>query len=215
MPSTRLWIQDLGFRRTTVLGLRGRADRCGPGGLGKGPGPHRDEPSGEEPERIRQSERLLARALRSKIPLSRRLGAMDDLAVTSNITIPAGELQWRFTLSGGPGGQHANRSATQAELIFDLSTSSAFSPETKRHMIERLGPRSPEGVVTIAEATSRSQWRNRQKAKRRLAELLVEAMQVDRPRRPTRPGKAARGRRLEAKRRRSETKRLRRRPDEE
>lgn len=140
---------------------------------------------------------------------------MDDLAVTSNITIPAAELQWRFTPSGGPGGQHANRSATQAELIFDLGTSSAFSAETKQRMIERLGPRAPGGVVTIAEATSRSQWRNRQKAKRRLADLLVGAMRVDKTRQPTRPGKAVRGRRLEAKRRRSETKRLRRRPDED
>ena len=140
---------------------------------------------------------------------------MDDLAVTDSIVIPAGELAWRFDASGGPGGQHANRNATRAELTFDLSSTSAFDREVATRIIDRLGKRAPSGVVTVSSSDSRSQWANRQRARRRLAETLREAMREDPPRRPTRPSGGARRRRLDDKRRRSDTKRLRRRPDPE
>jgi ribosome-associated protein len=138
-----------------------------------------------------------------------------DLRVTDDITIPEGELDWRFLPSGGPGGQHANRSATRAELRFDLRKSSVFDIDLRDRMLSRLGRRAPEGVVTVAEDASRSQWRNRQRARARLAELLRDAMRVEPPRRPTKPGRAAARRRLEAKRRRSDTKRLRKKPEVE
>jgi ribosome-associated protein len=136
-----------------------------------------------------------------------------DLRITDTIAIPEDELEWRFTPSGGPGGQHANRSATRAEVRFDLVSSTAFGDDLKERMIPRLGARISGGIVTVREDASRSQWRNRQRARARLAELLREAMRIERPRRPTRPSRAAKRRRLEAKRRRSETKRLRRAPE--
>lgn len=136
-----------------------------------------------------------------------------DLRVTDEITIPNAELEWRFLPTGGPGGQHANRSATRAELIFDLGTSGAFDEDTKQHVLARLGGRAPGGVVTVREDASRSQWRNRQRARARLVRLLREAMRRERPRRPTKPSRDATRRRLDAKRRRGETKRLRRRPE--
>jgi ribosome-associated protein len=140
---------------------------------------------------------------------------MDDLRVTESITVPARELEWRFLPSGGPGGQHANRSSTRAELSFDLSVSEAFDAELRDRMLGRLGGRAPGGVLTVGEDSSRSQWRNRQKARARLAELLREAMRVEASRRPTKPSRAAKRRRLDEKRRRSEKKQLRRRPEAE
>lgn len=140
---------------------------------------------------------------------------MDDVRVTDAITIPGAELEWRFLPSGGPGGQHANRSATRAELIFDLAGSGAFDVDVKERMLARLGARASRGVVTVGEDSSRSQWRNRQLAKARLADLLRRAMRTEAPRRPTKPGRAARRRRLEDKKRRSAKKRLRRRPEPE
>lgn len=146
--------------------------------------------------------------------MSRRLGSM-DLRVSDAITIREGELEWRFLPSGGPGGQHANRSSTRAEVVFDLGASAAFDDDVKQRMLARLGGRAPGGVVTVREDSSRSQWRNRQTARARLADLLRDAMRVDSPRRPTKPSRAAKRRRLEQKKRRSDKKRLRRRPEEE
>ena len=140
---------------------------------------------------------------------------MDDLRVTDAITIPEGEIEWRFLPSGGPGGQHANRSATRAELVFDLGASAAFDPDVKERVLAHLGGRAPGGVVTVREDSSRSQWRNRQKARARLAELLRDGMRVEATRRPTKPSRAAKRRRLEDKRHTSEKKQLRKRPEEE
>jgi len=137
---------------------------------------------------------------------------MDDLRLTDEYTIPAAELVWRFDPSGGPGGQHANRSSTRVELRYDLASSAVFAPALRTGMIERLGKRVRDGVVAVVVDESRSQYRNRVTARRRLAALLVESMQKPKTRRATRPSRAARRRRGEAKRRRSETKRLRRPP---
>ena len=136
---------------------------------------------------------------------------MDDLAV-NGYRIPARDLEWRFDPAGGPGGQHANRASSRVELIFDLRSSGVFPPELRDHMVERLGTRASEGVVRVVAADSRSQWRNRQSARRRLATLLEESMRKPRTRRPTKPGRAARERRLKDKRRRSDKKAGRRPP---
>ena len=139
----------------------------------------------------------------------------EDLKITDRITIPAAELSWRFDTSGGPGGQHANRSATRAELVFDLVDSPAFDEASTALVLQRLGSRVAGGVVTVVVDDTRSQWRNRRLARRRMADLLAEALRPLPVRRKTRPSGGSVRRRLEAKRRRSETKELRRRPGAE
>ena len=135
----------------------------------------------------------------------------DDLAI-GDLVIPEAELEWRFTTSGGPGGQHANRSSTRAELSFNLLVSPSVPGALRERMLERLGSRTRGGVVTVTVDESRSQWRNRVNARRRMAELLTDSMRQDRPRLSTKPSRAAKQRRLAVKRKRSELKRLRRKP---
>ncbi len=137
---------------------------------------------------------------------------MDDLAI-NGYRIPARDLEWKFDPSGGPGGQHANRASSRVELSFDLRSSGVFPAELRAHMVERLGGKAEKGMVRVVAADSRSQWRNRQVARRRLATLLEESMRRPTQRRPTKPGRAARERRLDEKRRRSQTKAGRRKPD--
>jgi ribosome-associated protein len=139
----------------------------------------------------------------------------DPIRVTAGVVIPAAELTWSFDPSGGPGGQHANRSATRVELRFDLGASPSVPDDLRRRMLQRLGTRAAGGVVTVRVDESRSQWRNRSLARRRLCAILRDASRTPRRRVPTVPGRAARRRRLDAKRHRSEIKRLRRRPDPE
>jgi ribosome-associated protein len=134
----------------------------------------------------------------------------DDLEV-GRFRIPASELSWSFGPTGGPGGQHANRSNTRAELRFDLGGSGIF-PDAA-WMIDRLGNRAIDGVVVVVADESRSQWRNRAIARKRLAEWLLESMKRPTKRRATKPTRASQRARLDTKRARSETKRLRRRPD--
>jgi ribosome-associated protein len=142
-----------------------------------------------------------------------RYGAfVDDLRVSEDLVIPARELTWRFDPSGGPGGQHANRSATRVELRFDVTASSVLSDDLKARVLSRLG--GEDGVISVQTAESRSQWRNRQIARRRLASILVAAMRPPPPaRRRTKPTRAARERRLSEKRVRAEKKRLRKPPE--
>ncbi len=139
-------------------------------------------------------------------------GDGDDGVRVRGHTIPASELDWRFEPSGGPGGQHANRSNTRAILEFDVAASSAFDEQTSDRIIERLGARAENGRVRISVDETRSQWRNRAIARRRLAEMLEEALRPRRRRKRTRPTRASRERRIRAKRRRSEKKRLRQPP---
>lgn len=138
----------------------------------------------------------------------------DDLQVGHHV-IPASELHWSFGTSGGPGGQHANRSQTRAELRFDLSGSSAFPPELRSAMLERLGGRARDGVISVVSDETRSQWRNRAAVRRRLSDLLEDALRPPKTRRPTRPGRQAKARRMDEKRRRGDVKRLRRPPSED
>ncbi len=135
-----------------------------------------------------------------------------DLAVGKH-RIASEELTWTFGPSGGPGGQHANRSNTRAELRFDLAASSAFSPTDRDHMLTRLGPRAANGVIVVSVDESRSQWRNRSIARARLADLLIDALKRPTPRRPTRRTGASQRERLDAKRAHSRIKQDRRKPE--
>ncbi len=137
------------------------------------------------------------------------------ISVSEHLTVPGDELRWRFDTSGGPGGQHANRSATRVELSWDLAATSAVSERTRRQLLERLGKKAPGGVLTVTAADTRSQWRNRALARRRMQEVLTEALREDPDRVATRVPHATRRRRLERKRRRSDLKRSRRMPEEE
>lgn len=132
---------------------------------------------------------------------------MDDLEV-GRFTIPGAELEETFTTSGGPGGQHANRSSTAVQLRFDVAASPSLPEPEKARILEVEGP-----VITVTASESRSQWRNRAMARRRLVARLEEALRPPRPRRPTRPTGASRRARLESKRQQAEKKRLRRRPE--
>jgi len=128
--------------------------------------------------------------------------------VTRSVSLPRSEIELRFSRSSGPGGQHAQKSDTRVEASFDVEASSALSHAQKRRVIAKAGP-----VLRAVAQDERSQWRNRELATERLVESLREALRVPRRRRPTKPTKASRERRLEAKRRRGDTKRLRRPPD--
>jgi ribosome-associated protein len=130
--------------------------------------------------------------------------------------IPEGELTWRFDPSGGPGGQHANRSATRVELRFDVAGSSVFDEATRARILDRLESRLLDGAVVVTVDETRSQARNRDLARQRLDELLEDAAAPPPPpRRPTKPSRGVRRRREQRKRARSETKRLRRKPGPE
>lgn len=127
------------------------------------------------------------------------------------LLIPAEELRWRFSRSGGPGGQAVNTTDSRVELVFDLAATQALPPLLKERVLGRLGPRLVAGELVVVASEHRSQWRNRQAARRRLQALLEEALRPPPPpRRPTRPGRGAVERRLEAKRRRASIKSQRR-----
>jgi ribosome-associated protein len=132
----------------------------------------------------------------------------ESIRVTRSVTIPRSEIELRFSRSSGPGGQHAQKSETRVEAVFDVESSEALSAAQKRRVTARAGP-----VLRAVAQDERSQWRNRELAVERLVENLREALRVPRKRRPTKPSKAAVERRLEQKRRRGELKRQRRRPD--
>jgi ribosome-associated protein len=133
--------------------------------------------------------------------------ANESISVTRSVAIPLDEIELRVSRSSGPGGQHAQKSETRVEAVFDVEASAALSPAQKRRVLSRLGP-----VVRAVAQDERSQLRNRELALERLAERLREGLRVQRRRVPTKPTSAARERRLEEKRRRGVTKRLRRPP---
>jgi ribosome-associated protein len=142
---------------------------------------------------------------------------MDEpLRVTATLEIPAAELRWRFSRSSGPGGQSVNTADSRVELSFDVARSAAFDDDLRRRALERLGGRLVDGVLTIAASEHRSQLRNREAARERLADVLRDAVAPPPPRRRrTRPTRTATERRLAQKRRRGHTKRLRRNRDDE
>ena len=139
---------------------------------------------------------------------------MNAVHINRTVQLPLAELEVSFSRSGGPGGQHANTSSTKVELRWDLEASSALTPPQKQLLRSRLGSRlTDEGVLVLRSSEHRSQTRNREAAVARLVALLSDALRVSPTRRPTRPTRAARQRRLEAKRRRGDTKALRRPPE--
>ena len=130
------------------------------------------------------------------------------LRVSPTCVIPLDELEWRFSASGGPGGQHVNTSNTRAEVRFNVAGSPSLGPRQRQRLLDRLGPE-----VRVVASDERSQLRNRALALERLRSRLADALKIERPRRPTMPTKSSQRERLETKRRRSETKRRRGRPE--
>ena len=122
----------------------------------------------------------------------------------AGLAIPLGEIELRTSRSSGPGGQHANVTASRVEAVFDVAASGTLDDAQKARVTARLGPR-----VSASAQDTRSQLRNRELALERLAARLAHALEVRRPRTATRPTKASRRRRLDAKKRRGETKRNR------
>lgn len=133
------------------------------------------------------------------------------IPIVGDLAIPASELSFRASRSGGPGGQHANTSSTRVELIWDVAGSPAISEEQRARISAKLANRiSGDGLLTLASESTRSQHRNREDVIERFAELVREALHVPPERRRTKPTRAAREKRLREKKMRSERKRLRR-----
>ena len=133
----------------------------------------------------------------------------ESIRVTRSVVLPRSEIELRVSRSSGPGGQHANTAETRVEAVFDVEASAALTDTQKRRVLAKAGP-----VLRAVAQDERSQLRNRELAVERLVERLREALRVERRRVATQPTAAARERRLEGKRRRSQTKRLRRPPAE-
>ena len=132
----------------------------------------------------------------------------DELPVRPGLALPLAEIELRTSRSSGPGGQHANVTASRVEAVFEVAASRTLSDAQKARVTARLGPR-----VTAAAQDTRSQLRNRELALERLAQRLARALEVRRPRTATRPTQGSKRRRLEAKKRRGDIKRGRRKPE--
>jgi ribosome-associated protein len=138
------------------------------------------------------------------------------LAVNDALGIPRSELTYRATRSGGPGGQHVNTSSTRIELAWDVERSPSLTEEQRARLREKLANRiNSEGVLLLAASEHRSQLQNREAVTARLAELVRAALVVPKARKKTRPSRAAREARLQAKKHRSAVKRSRRTPPDE
>jgi ribosome-associated protein len=133
----------------------------------------------------------------------------ESIHVTRSVALRPTEIELRYSRSSGPGGQHAQKTETRVEAVFDVEASASLSPAQKARVIRRAGP-----ILRAVAQDERSQARNRELAIERLVVQLRDALRVERRRVPTRPTAEARERRLEEKRRRAERKRLRRPPDE-
>ncbi|HEX2046058.1 MAG TPA: alternative ribosome rescue aminoacyl-tRNA hydrolase ArfB [Gaiellaceae bacterium] len=133
----------------------------------------------------------------------------ESIRVNRRLAIPLSEVELRFSRSSGPGGQHAQKTETRVEALFDVTASPTLSEGQKARIVRRAGP-----IVRAVAQEERSQWRNREIALERLGSSIADALRTQRPRRPTSPTAASRKRRLAGKRRRGDVKRLRRPPDE-
>ena len=131
----------------------------------------------------------------------------ESIRVTRSVSIPLSEIDFRTSRSSGPGGQHAQKSETRVEALFEVENSTALTDRQKQRVLRKAGP-----VLRAIAQDERSQARNRELAVERIADALRQALHVERRRVPTKPGKAAVERRLDQKRRRSQTKRLRQPP---
>jgi ribosome-associated protein len=134
---------------------------------------------------------------------------MDAVRVTPRLELPLAEIELRTSRSSGPGGQHAQKTETRVEAVFEVDASQTLSAAQKRRLHERVGP-----VLRAVAQDERSQWRNRELALERLAAAIAAGLRVERPRRPTKPTRASKERRLDEKKRRATAKRLRQPPAE-
>jgi len=144
--------------------------------------------------------------------MSSRIAAMtssESIRVTKSVAVPLSEIELRTSRSSGPGGQHAQKSETRVEAVFDVEASTALTDAQKRRVVAKAGP-----VLRAIAQDERSQLRNRELATERLVAALRDALFVQRRRVPTKPSAAAKARRVDAKKRRGETKRLRRSTDD-
>lgn len=139
---------------------------------------------------------------------------MDPLDVKDDLSIPAGELRFSFERSSGPGGQHVNKVNTRAELRFDVRHSPTLDDQQRQRLLQTLGHRlNQEGEIAVRSDRFRSQMRNREDCREKLAELLRQGLRPPPPKRkPTRPSLAAKTRRRQSKKHKSNKKSLRRRP---
>lgn len=134
--------------------------------------------------------------------------------VNDRLTIPDEALSFRTSRSGGPGGQHVNRTETRVEVSFDVREADCLNDWQRQRLLDKLSTRiSQEGVLTVAAQDSRSQLRNKELAVSRLVALIDQALTVQKPRRATKPSQGAKKRRLESKKRRSNVKKMRGRVD--
>ncbi len=141
------------------------------------------------------------------------MAGSNDLVVSPRLRIPFSELEYRASRSGGPGGQHVNTSSTRVEVWWDVAGSPSVLPEQRALLLERLGTRlDSSGRLRLVSGGSRSQLRNREEVTERLRSVLAAALLVRKKRKPTRPSRATKAARLEAKRRRGATKQQRRAP---
>ena len=137
-------------------------------------------------------------------------GMDEGVHIRGAVVIPPHELEWRFSRSGGPGGQSVNTTDSRVQLAFDVATSPSIPEHLRARALERLAGRLQDGILVITASEQRSQFQNRRAAERRLADVLREATAPPpRKRRPTRPSKASIDRRIQAKKSRGATKRLR------
>ena len=135
----------------------------------------------------------------------------DTILINEQVNIPAAELQFRFSTSSGPGGQHVNRSATRVTLLFDVANSPSLDETTRERLLKKLAPRlDKEGVLHIDVQESRSQYRNRETAVLRFQLILANALKQPKKRRKTKPSQAAIERRLTEKKKRGQRKQDRR-----
>ncbi|MGH7477597.1 MAG: alternative ribosome rescue aminoacyl-tRNA hydrolase ArfB [Longimicrobiales bacterium] len=140
----------------------------------------------------------------------------DGVRINAELTIPLSALELRATRAGGPGGQHVNTSSTRIELRWDVSASPALSEEQRGRLLTRLASRlHGTGVLRLVASRSRSQHQNREAALARLQQVVAAALEPEKPRRKTRPPRASKEARLEAKKRRGERKRQRRKVEPE
>ena len=138
------------------------------------------------------------------------------IEVSPALRVPLSELEYRATRSGGPGSQHVNTSSTRVELWWDLAGSPALSEEQRRHLLARLASRlDAAGRLRLVSSSSRSQLRNREDVTERFRRIVAHGLKVPKPRKRTKPSRAAKAARVESKRRRSALKRERRRPSGE
>ena len=135
----------------------------------------------------------------------------NDIIITDHLTIPHGEVRFKFARSGGPGGQNVNKVETRVELLFDVANSPSLADDARQKIVSHLGNRmTDDGVLHIIAGESRSQWKNREAATARIVELLAHALKPRKKRKKTKAPHASRQKRLDDKKRRGEIKKMRR-----